>query len=31
VKVVGSSLVLVGIGAIVYWLGTRRKSAPGGA
>jgi amino acid transporter len=25
VKVVGSSLVLVGIGAIIYWLGSRRR------
>jgi len=25
VKVVGSSIVLVGIGAIVYWLGSRRR------
>jgi hypothetical protein len=24
VKVVGSSAILVGIGAIVYWLGRRR-------
>ena len=27
VKVVGSSLVLVGIGAIIYWLGSRRRAA----